>query len=252
MPRSDRRETLKRKHLLKSLDYITNNSDFASLPADTNKFLRSAFYKLKATTNSDWNIVIPQTEIPIIDKKLSGHNPTLLIGGKIKGIGDEIKFSSFSVCVVFKTHSQEDESLPSANETSSLNIPSCCLTHHRSKKRIVRRFHFDIQSESQGKPISHFQYGGKFPEEDKFKDYHYCLEHFLENPRIHYFPMDFVLLLDMILNEFSTPLDKLTEESNWRGLVFKSQELWWKTYCNELAGYVNNPQGKTYHETLYS
>lgn len=253
MPKSESQESHRRKHLLKTLQYIANDPEFAALPADQNKFLFSAYSKLKSSTGNDWNIEIPQVEIPIYNKDLVGHDPTLLIGGNINGVGDKIKLSSFSVCIVFKTGSSDQgEPLETQTNTISLNVPSCCLNQHRNKKRIVRRFHFDFQPDSQGKPISHVQYGGKFPESAHYKDYHYCLEHFLENPRFHYFPIDLALLFDLIINEFITPLRKWTQEDNWKGLVLKSQDLWWKDYCTKLAECINNPQGKSFHARIYS
>lgn len=252
MPKSEGQEVQKRNHILKTLQFIKNNSDFASLPMDQTRFVSSAFSKLKTSTGDKLSLEISQLEIPISNQKLEGHHPTLLIGGKINLDGDEIKFSSLSVCIAFKTeYSEPTEQTETQTITRSLNVPSCCLNQYRNSKRIVRRFHFDCQPSSHDKPTSHVQYGGKFPESEQYKDYHYCLEHFLENPRIHYPPMDFVLLFDLIINEFETPLYKWTQENDWKGLVLRSQELWWKDYCNKLAEYINNPNGKTFHDRIY-
>ncbi len=252
MSRQKKEVILGRKHMLKTLQFFTNNSEFASLSSDQIRFVNSAFSKLKGTSDREWSIEIPQLEIPISEKQLAEHHPTLLIGGKIEGKGNEITFSSLSVCITFTTESPNPVGpTGTSSYTKSLNVSSCCLNQNRNTKRIVRRFHFDYQPSESDKPVSHFQYGGKFPESERYKDCHYCLEHFLKNPRFHYPPMDLVLLLDLMIREFETPLDKWKYENNWNALVFKSQELWWKDYWNKLAGYLNNPGGHTFHERIY-
>jgi hypothetical protein len=252
MPRHENGAMQWRKHILKTLQFMMHNSDFATLPTDQIRFVSSTYSKLIKTGGGRWVVEIPQLEIPILNEELSEHRPTLLIGGKIEGEGDEIVFSSFSVCITFTTESSNPvEPTKTSSYTRALNVTSCCLNLYRNKKRIVRRFHFDFQRDNHNIPTSHVQYGGKFPESEQYKECHYCLEHFLENPRFHYPPMDLVLLFDLIIREFKTPLKKWTQENDWRGLVFKSQELWWKDYWNKSAGYLNNPGIYTFHERIY-
>ncbi len=237
---------IQRKHILNALDFIRYNSDFASLPNDQTKFVSSAYSNLKEASDNKWKFEIPLLEVPISNKELKRHSPTLLIGGLIEGRRDEITRSSFSISITFTT-----ESSTHGASVKSLNTDSCCLDKYMSKKRVVRRFHFDFQPNDHVKPASHFQYGGKFPESE-YIDCHYCLEHYLETPRFHYPPMDLVLLLDLIIREFETPLRKLTYEPVWKGLVIKSEELWWKDYWNRHSNHFGRLGTRcTLHEQIY-
>lgn len=240
-----------RKQILKTLEFIMNNSDFASLSGDQAKLVYIAYSKLTATTSDEWHFKIAQLEIPISNDELVKHDPTLLIGGIIEGGADSVIRTSFSLCVTFTTDSSNLEKSTNISSGASLNVDSCCLNMYRDKKRIVRRFHFDSHFADNIKPTSHIQYGGKFPDNERHRDCHYCLEYFLENPRFHYPPMDLVLVLDLILREFETPLKKWTRENYWRGLVFKSQELCWKDYWNKSIGHINRLSGRTLHEWIY-
>lgn len=254
MPQSKNEAKKQRSHILKTLEFISNNSEFVTVLKDQIRFVYSAYSKLRGNRRNEWDLEFPQLEIPISNGEIAKHHhPTLLIGGKIEGKGEEIMRSSFSACITFETISS-----PPAGSTNglshmrSLNIPSCCLNVCQNKRRIVRRFHFDFNSRNHKKPTSHFQYGGKFPENEQYKDWHYCLEYFLEKPRFHYPPMDLVLLFDLLLWEFETPLKKLIEEPFWKSLVVVSQNWWWKDYWNKAAGYLNNPDGRTFHERVYT
>ncbi len=73
-----------------------------------------------------------------------------------------------------------------------------------------------------GKYNKHLQYGGRFPEEDRFKDYHYCLDYELEPPRIPGKPMDFILLMDQMMNDFDMGIKWGTD---WISLVKKSEDI---------------------------
>jgi len=248
-----------RSHILKTLQHIKDNSDFASISSELYpkiipnqvKSVSIAYSKMKKAVGRKWTVGIPQFEIPITDKKLERHHPTLLIGGVIEGSVGLVMRTSFSICITFTTDTSNSEEPVETTCRTGLNLSSCCLSQWLNKKRIVRRFHFDFQPSETDRPISHMQYGGKFPEDDFFEDWHYCLEHFLDEPRIHYPPMDLALLLNLIIREFKTPLEKWKTEDNWKGLVIQSQELWWKDYMEQLAGYLNRPQGYTFHEIIY-
>lgn len=234
-----------RNHLLKAFEYIMFNSDFASLHGDQYKSVSFAYDKLKNTKDDrNWRIEIPQFEVPIKDHKLHSHSPAFLIGGIIQAENGTPTYLSFSLSIVFttKTHS--------VGSGRVVNATSCCLPNYLNKKRIVRRFHFDFQPTNT--PSSHIQYGGKFSESGYLTDCHYCLEHFLEDPHIHYPPMDLVLLLDLTIREFETCLQKWRQETNWRSLVLESQNLWWKEYWNRWAHYINNPEKGTFHQRIYS
>lgn len=242
------------KHILITLEFMMNNSKFVSLPENPRQFLSSAYSDFKVALGrigargNRWLASIPQFEVPVLDDVLiKKHYPALLIGGQIEGVGNQITRSSFSVCITFRT-----SKLPTLEESArTTNAPSCCLSKYCGKRRVVRRFHFDFQPGDRGKPISHLQYGGKFPETSHHSDCHYCLESFLERPRFHYLPMDLVLLLDVMIREFKTPLQQWTQEKCWKGLVLQSQKLWWQNYWDRWIRCLNNLGSHTFHEWVY-
>ncbi|MCL5962683.1 MAG: hypothetical protein M1358_25800, partial [Chloroflexi bacterium] len=208
-----------RQHILETLYFIICNSDFASLSQERydnivpNQIgaLVEAYSKLKPAHRGVFRFDIPQAEIPILDYDLQPHEPTILIGGIIEFNGDAVIRSSLAVSIAFVTAAASPGSPATTLAETSLNVPSCCIGGCGSAKRIVRRFHFDFQPGERTKPFSHLQYGGKFPEDDQTREWHYCLEHFLEPPRWHSLPMDLALLLDLIIREFATPLSNWTQ-----------------------------------------
>ncbi len=238
MPKKKTRIENRLNHLKKALKHLRTNTYVANISEFQRLICAFSESLDHLPSRGKWEKDLPKLEIPIDSSYSKHHNPSLLIGGVIRGDGPTITYSSLSVCLI---HSTDDSYQKTASD-------SCCLNSFRKTKRIVRRFHFDFQPESTKHPCSHIQYGGNIPSE--YSDFHYCVED-IDNPRIHYFPIDVVLLLDMFLKEFPTPLKPLTSENNWRGLVFESQELWWKEYVDTLKDCLNNSQGKTFHELVY-
>lgn len=258
MPQEQPLSVEARDHILKTLNFIRCNSEFAGLSEPRYRGLtpnqlrsvNSAYDQLKGTRSSPWRSEIPQMEIPIIDKSLDRHNPTALLGGVVKGEGNGITYSSFSICISFITELPGPYAPSAAAPNKGINLPSCCLAKWSNAKRIVRRFHFDFQPGQKGKPSSHIQYGGTFPSSDHHAEWHYCLEDSLENPRIHYLPMDLALLLDIIIREFETPLRKWAEEPGWNNLVLESQKLWWSEYWDWFKSHIGHG-APTFHQRIY-
>lgn len=243
MPRPQDQRNHK-EHIKKTLYFLINQKYFSESGFNV-RHLSLPLEKLKSDY-PDWYIKISHLEIPILNEDFSEHDPKILIGGIIQAKRDKIIYSTFSVTIIFTT---EEPELPSS--TSTLNVPSCCLKDHSNKRRIVRHFHFDFQPESDIEPVSHFQYGGSFPEDGPYGDCHYCLEHKLKIPRVFFPPMDMVLVIDLIIREFDTPLKGFTEDQEWKNLVFESQETCWKNYWNDSMQYLRTTQSKTFLESIY-
>ena len=136
-----------RDHLAEALIYIhdypkiweLNDECYPGILPDQIGPIKRAFSRLKGAPPEKYYSNIPQLEIPILNKSLKQHNPTLLVGGEICSVDGAIYHSSFSLCVTF------------------------CPTNHSTEKSIVRRFHFDHQPYEKNRPPSHLQYGGHFP-----------------------------------------------------------------------------------------
>ena len=224
-----------RDHLVEALDYIyyypifyelTDERYPGLLPPDQMGPIRRAFSRLKGAPPEKYYSNIPQLEIPILDKSLEQHHPTLLVGGEICSLDGAIYHSSFSLCVTF------------------------CSTNHSTEKSIVRRFHFDHQPYEKNRPPSHVQYGGHFPGTGSSTAL-YDIED-IDNPRLHYLPMDFVLVLDLAINDFETPLAQMARESDWKNLVQKSQQIWWRDYLHWLKTHICDRDDCMFHDIIYS
>ena len=244
-----------KNHLLHALDYINDYgmfwclNDHAHLGLLPNQMgrIRSAYSKLKGAPADSYKSNIPQIEIPISNDSLRQHNPTVLIGGVICSSDGVIQHSSFSLCITFSS------TVPVAPVNGDgENKGSCCLINDATTKRIVRRFHFDHQPYEENRPPAHLQYGGNFPGTGVSGiEWHYCIDD-LDNPRMHYFPMDFVLVLDLAINDFETPLADLAKEPEWKALVQESQQIWWRDYLNWLKVNICDRDDCNLHNILYS
>jgi hypothetical protein len=234
-----------KKHLEKFLSFLMESPDFGHLINGQQGIIKQAYSKLRGSSGN-WKLEIPQIEIRIQGPKYNSHCPSILIGGTIKGKDEEIIDQKLSACISFQDKKPERKQVK-----GHINIDSCCLNAYGDGdwRRIIRRFHFDFQPEK--KPTYHVQYGGIFKEEDHLGKCHYCLESFFEEPRIHYFPMDLVLIFDLFIRQFDTELSKLINKDEWKGFVRKSQKIWLKDYCNNLSYLSNKDTGQTIIENLY-
>ncbi|MFB6186908.1 MAG: hypothetical protein ABEI86_08590, partial [Halobacteriaceae archaeon] len=117
-----------------------------------------------------------------------------------------------------------------------VNGALCCPVEHEDKWTVVRRFHFDIDSGGEGhepKPVSHIQTGGNISDgHGIYEDFHYCRTE-LDKPRIQYPPMDIVLVLDLILDQYSNLISN--RDRDWKSLVSRSEETLWAPYYKEIG-----------------
>jgi hypothetical protein len=200
------------------------------IPSDQYQKICQVITKIKTYTGiGSERIEIPLFEIPILDKKLEGHNPTFLIGGWLEFKDGKLIGYSYLISIAFSTESKHQKKYLHQGKRN-INAQSCCLSKRPDTKRIVRKIHFDYdQSQEDVNLRKHMQIGGKFPEHH-FSDiahakFHFCLEHFLEEPRIPMPLYDFVLLLDLMIRQFHTPLDEWKDEDDWKKIVDESRRI---------------------------
>lgn len=202
--------------------------DRYQIPPDQYHKICLVIAKIKACTGiGSERIEIPIFEIPITDPKLHGHNPTFLIGGWMEFQEGILTGYSYLVSIVFSTEAEHKRKYSEHTERG-LNAQSCCLYRKPHTKRVVRKIHFDYdQNREQIDLKKHMQIGGKFPESTDIAhaDFHYCSEHFLEEPRIPIPAFDFILLLDLMIRQFQTPLDTWKDEGEWNKIVEDSRRI---------------------------
>jgi len=105
-------------------------------------------------------------------------------------------------------------------------------------KRVVKRFHIDLRDKNAGlpEPLYHLHFGGIAEDNEYF-----CVPKTIDEPRFHYFPMDLVLLSEFILmNFFPAESKNLRKSPEWKSLVRKSQDLYFKPYFEKLSAYLND------------
>lgn len=243
-------------HTCSALEWLAANAlSDGKFSGENLQAINSVIANIRSKSNIDrikeeWRVGFPPFQIEVLNTKENehGHNPILILGGNVIGLKKDINQTNLSLCVAFTT--VKDDYL--MDDGKKLNTYSCCLPGNKNRMRIVRRFHFDFQPKDKKHPEAHFQYGGEIPQEGFYDGTHYCLEHFLEEPRVLYPPMDFVLLLDLAVMNFNTSLFKLKSETRWNKLVRESEKLCWKGYFKRTSDYLDkSTRTNTIHEMYY-
>jgi len=205
---------------------MSDNERIAGLENDQHSRLESKVFEVRGLLQglssqnvNAWELSIEYLEIPVTDMHYTHHQPTILIGAVIKGDRDKILYESATLSVTFSTET-------AANNLYTGDSVSCCYGKLGNKKRIVRHFHFDFQPGVERIVPSHVQFGGKFNQQGHVGDCHYCLEHFLEPPRIPIPPVDYIMLIDLAIREFETDLRAIADDRNWRAIVEDSNAIW--------------------------
>lgn len=105
-------------------------------------------------------------------------------------------------------------------------------------KRVVKRFHLDLRDKNTHlpEPLYHLHFGGIADDDEYF-----WVPKTIGEPRFHYFPLDLVLLCEFILmNFFPAESEYLREGPEWKRLVRKSQDLYFKSYIKKLSEYLED------------
>jgi hypothetical protein len=107
------------------------------------------------------------------------------------------------------------------------------------RSRIIRRFHFDFDTfNKEDHPMFHLQYGGN--PEDELEEYHYCLEPWLETPRIFFPPVNLALVFEIALREFNTEIqNSFLEKGEWKKILRDSENLLLEPYIKECYNYFS-------------
>jgi hypothetical protein len=146
---------------------------------------------------------------------------------------DDVTFKSYSV--VFRIWSH-DKDISYRNEWDAAELEQ--KLHKQEWKRVVKRFHLDLRDKNTRlpEPLYHLHFGG-IAEDDEY----FWVPKTIGEPRLHYFPMDLVLLCEFILMNFFPAESKyLREGPEWKSLVRKSQDLYFKPYLEKLSAYLED------------
>ncbi|TFH46323.1 MAG: hypothetical protein E4G94_02680 [ANME-2 cluster archaeon] len=156
------------------------------------------------------------------------------IEGEVEqGRFDHIKLKTYNFDFRLWSH---DKDISFRNEWDAVGLDEK-LTN-QEWKRVIKRFHIDrrVRFTRFPEPLYHLHLGGR-PDEC---EYCWIPEH-IDEPRIHYFPMDLVLICEFVLiNFYPNRSRELREKPEWKSLVRKSQDLYLKPYIEKVARYINN------------
>jgi len=190
-------------------------------------------------TPLQWSIIIPK-ENPL-KFKLSDDCGFILhvdLFCRIKGEAvprrfDTVTFKLYSVVFRIWSHNK-DVSYRSEWDANELKDK----LSKQEWKRVMKRFHIDLRDKNSSlpEPLYHLHFGG-IAEDDEY----FWGPKTIGEPRLHYFPMDLVLLCEFILmNFFPVESKDLRESPEWKSLVRKSQDLYLKPYVQMLSEYLSN------------
>ncbi len=190
-------------------------------------------------TPLQWNITIPK-EHPLKFKSSDDVGCKLhvdiycRIQGEVEPKRfDEVTFKLYSV--VFRIWSR-DRNISYRNGWDADELKQ--KLRNQGWKRVVKRFHIDLRDNNTRlpEPLYHLHFGG-IAEDDEY----FWVPKTIGEPRLHYFPMDLVLLFELILmNFFPAKSKELREGPEWKSLVRKSQDLYLKPYIEKLSVYLND------------
>ena len=156
------------------------------------------------------------------------------IEGEVElGRFDHIKLKTYNFDFRLWSH---DKDISFRNEWDAADLYE--KLDNQGWRRVIKKFHIDrrVQNTILPEPLYHLHLGGRSDE------YEYCwIPKRIDEPRIHYFPMDVVLMCEFVLINFYPNISRdLREMPEWKRLVRKSQDLYLKPYLEKVAGYINN------------
>jgi hypothetical protein len=229
-----------RRHLLRATMFLAGHRDARRIDGLV-VAMESASRQLEVGRRGSWTLrPDPQWTFPLDWRHVRpAARAELEVGADIQVRGGQLVQHSVTFAVVTSGH---DPARGSGD--------SCCLATVGDAPRVVRRAHFDVDlgSGRSNRPTTHLQLGGR-PGPRSTSGPHYCLDQYLDLPRIPMPPMDPVLALDFLLAQFGcSEVETLLRESMWAGLVHKSESLWSAPYFRASHRFLSAPpRGRTHY-----
>ena len=205
------------KNEFKTLEYLRSRTilkDYSELETSISNYYNEYFGLLKNNENFDFNFHCDFT------MEVEGHFHKIIVGANVK--------MNYSECSYFLAVVGKDG----------------------DNDKLIRKFHFDYAipstSTNQKVPIYHLQYGGELsPAIGELGISGSKLDSWLSLPRLNFYPVNLALLLDTLFCEFRTEeTNKVVENSEWRSLIFKNEELLTKNYFCNIYTHLNSQNHK--------
>jgi hypothetical protein len=232
-------------HLRNALKYFDDNREVAKIPGLKSQVSASR-RQLYGVNPAEWSLrTEPAWEFPVECPEFRrGVRARLIFGIDIAVVGNKIAQHVVSFSITTEDDKRQIKELAMDD--------SCCMRQFSpSKLRVIRRAHFDIDvgSHDDPRPWSHLQIGGRGPLAPA-DSIHYCLDPYLDSPRIPMPPMDPVLVLEFLMAQFHVDeFSILPRDGYWLNLVRTSQELWSNRFFESQWQFLS---GGGDDRTLYS
>lgn len=233
-----------RSHLLKGLGFLANSRQVRKIDG-LQIAIRSSLRELESGSSRDWKL---STGIPwMFPLNWSDIHPPATARLAV-GVNIAIRKGSIDQHVVVFLVITEGGTVPVPD------TDSCCRRTCPETPRVIRRVHFDLDTAKSGseRPRAHLQFGGQIDPFVAAAGYHYCMDSYLDYPRIACQPMDPFLLLEFLLRQFRPPFaDTLTDEPMWHGIIRKSEEMWLRRHFSDSARFLEmDGRGQTFYQML--
>lgn len=232
-------------HLVDQLDFLRNRD--GKLSRNKNRF-RVNWAQIKDADPETWTLDIEPnwiveltTQSPYTadrgGRDFSIKNGVAVIGGIIEA--EENEFQQYSLhLTLLARHDSEVRG-------AAVNGPCCWRSREEDAEwRVAKQYHFDIDignNEHEDKPITHLQSGGTFdpshlPPGYDTEEVHYCSTP-LDKPRLPHPPMDPILLLQMVSEQYKCPDD--LESEHWEPRVLDSESMLWENFYHRVSEHLD-------------
>lgn len=233
-------------HLLDQFDFLKDQGGFSSPHSD---HYESIYYDLKQSNPRNWALDITpnwafRLDLPdfIIETNPSRdfaiEDGWAIIGGNIDVSGGN--YREYALHLSFLASEKEEV-------RGGIHGGPCCWRgeEHDWDYRVAKQYHFDIdpgRNPNGAKPIAHFQSQGSFKQERlptklNNKDIHYCSTP-LDKPRLVHPPMDPILLLQIISEQYGGPESMSSE--HWDPMVIDAESLLWTGYFSGVLDHLED------------
>lgn len=263
MPRLPSPDTLlpKPKELYSRLvDEVRFLKDQAGMKENNKNSLERSYHRLSNQEPTDWTLNIQPNWIIKIEapdertqrdrsRDFSNDDGWAVIGGYISVRDNEYTNYSINLTILAGRDSEY--------RGQGIGDP-CCWDGEGAEDawRVAKQYHFDIDvgdNDDESKPITHFQSRGKFDPDRLpnaiWESVHYCSTP-LDKPRLPFPPMDPVLLVQIIKDQYGCP-EQLHSEY-WGSEVLDSESMLWGSYYSGIAQHMDDDNRSDPFDSLLS
>ncbi|MFQ2509634.1 hypothetical protein ACK31R_17495 [Aeromonas caviae] len=208
------------------------------LGGDTGHMYNNQRVLNSAAKGNNISVEVPSFDLTLLAPIQCGAKTDsyLSIGGYASFNTDGIVEQSISVCIKIRPHTDIEP-----------NISFGTGSIESSRQHIIRRFHFDIDSNQKrsDRPISHIQYGGNIKDSQKGESSYHLISS-IDLPRIPSIPLDIIQVMNFVMLQFENNLTKTFQTPAWRNIVVNNDKIWKKFYFEKLMNSVD--KRKTFYE----